>query len=70
MLAGLFVAAGHEGSGLCLGPGTAQLLLRQIEQSAGLPNTASSVLNTCGSGSPVHWQDEFKPQVRLLLQQL
>lgn len=25
---GLFVAAGHEGSGLCLGPATAELVLR------------------------------------------
>lgn len=27
---GLFVAAGHEGSGLCLGPATAELLSRHV----------------------------------------
>lgn len=26
-LPGLYMAAGHEGSGLCLGPGTAELVL-------------------------------------------
>jgi hypothetical protein len=29
-LAGLYVAAGHEGSGLCLGLGTAELLRQYI----------------------------------------
>ena len=33
--AGLFVAAGHEGSGLCLGPATAELLGRHVLRHVG-----------------------------------
>lgn len=29
--AGLFVAAGHEGSGLCMGPATAHLILHHLD---------------------------------------
>lgn len=33
--AGLFLAAGHEGSGLCLGPATAELISRHVLSAAG-----------------------------------
>ncbi|GFR51438.1 hypothetical protein Agub_g13730 [Astrephomene gubernaculifera] len=50
---GLFVAAGHEGSGLCLGPGTAELLSRHIRKHVG----GSGVLDTRSF-------DELLPDVR------
>ena len=40
--AGLFVAAGHEGSGLCMGPATGQLLSRHVRKHMGATATATA----------------------------
>ncbi|KAG2442112.1 hypothetical protein HYH02_009601 [Chlamydomonas schloesseri] len=45
---GLFVAAGHEGSGLCMGPATGQLLSRHVRKHVGASSTAAGA----GGGPP------------------
>lgn len=42
---GLFVAAGHEGSGLCLGPATAELVLQHALGGSGGAQAAAGALN-------------------------
>ncbi|GIL53567.1 hypothetical protein Vafri_9144 [Volvox africanus] len=50
---GLFVAAGHEGSGLCMGPGTGELLVRYIRTHMG------------ASGQDTRSFDDLLPDARL-----
>ncbi|GIL84910.1 hypothetical protein Vretifemale_13484 [Volvox reticuliferus] len=50
---GLFVAAGHEGSGLCMGPGTGELLVRHIRTHLG------------ASGQDTRSFDDLLPDARL-----
>ncbi|GLI67114.1 hypothetical protein VaNZ11_011322 [Volvox africanus] len=50
---GLFVAAGHEGSGLCMGPGTGELLVRHIQTQMG------------ASGQDTRSFDDLLPDARL-----
>ncbi len=57
--AGLFVAAGHEGSGLCMGPATARLLLHHMDARQGC----------CSEGQPLGFAPgvvaELMPDLRL-----
>ncbi|KAI8468098.1 MAG: oxidoreductase [Monoraphidium minutum] len=52
-LDGVFVAAGHEGSGLSLAPATAELVLQQLGAAPG------------GGGGGAAAQDAFLPELRL-----
>jgi glycine/D-amino acid oxidase-like deaminating enzyme len=43
----VFVAAGHEGSGLCLGPATAELVVQQLlggQEEGGLVKVTTELL--------------------------
>lgn len=43
-LEGVVVAAGHEGSGLCLGPATAQLVVQYVLGTQGVSEASSSLM--------------------------
>jgi glycine/D-amino acid oxidase-like deaminating enzyme len=61
-LPGVAVAAGHEGSGLCLGPATAELVLHQL---LGLELAAAAADGGVSAGELLVGAKELLPETRL-----
>ncbi len=64
------MAAGHEGSGLTLGPATATLLVEHLrQQQLGPPGGGGGAVEKGSLQDLEHWKD-FSPDVRLLVASL